>query len=273
MPSPTLQELRARLRALERPGTQARATLSLGAAEIDAALPWGGLPLGRLHQITGGEDGFGGPPIAFTARLAARLAGQPPDDGREPGREPERERGLVLWVVAAGTPDDTLYGPGLAAWGLTPDRLVVARATTEADVLWCLEEGLRCPALSAVVGHGRAVGLTAGRRLQLAAEEGGTTGFLLPSDRAAGWRTAAAAEAATAATTRWHVVASPAAPAPWNPRGLGAPRWTVSLERCQGGLPRSWLVECDDASGHLTVVSELGDRPADTAGSRPCRSA
>lgn len=252
---PSLAALRAHIRALERPGEDAAPVVSVGAAALDTALPWGGLPCGRMHQVTGGGDGFCGPLIAFTARLAARLS------HRRPGR------GTVLWVVAAGTVDDTLYGPGLAAHGLTPDRLLIARARDDADVLWCLEEGLRCPTLAAVVGQARVVDLSAGRRLQLAAEQSGTTGLLLPSGHGAGWRAAAdASPAATGATTRWRIETAPAAPAPWGPRGLGRSRWTVTLERCQGGLPRSWLVECDDASGDLSVVSELDDGQADPAG-------
>jgi len=171
----------------------------------------------------------------------------------------------VLWVVERGSADDALYGPGLAAWGLTPARLLIARADDEDAVLWCLEEGLRCPALAAVVGQARSIDLTAGRRLQLAAEQGNTTGLLLPTGHGAGWRPRAA-PAATAAATRWRVETAPAAPAAWGARGLGRARWRVTLERCQGGLPRAWTVESDDASGDLIVVSELRDGQADAPG-------
>lgn len=247
--SRSLETLRARIRALENPGAERAAVVSVGAPALDTALPWGGVPRGRIHQITGGEDGFLAPVLAFAAGLAARLAG---------------EESPLLWVVQAGSPDDTLYGPGLAALGLPPGRLLVARAGSPADVLWCMEEALRCPTLGAVVGQVRSLDLTAGRRLQLAAEQGGVTGFLLPSAHGAGWdagRDRARPAPPTAATTRWRVEAAPSAAVPW--QGLGPPRWVLTLERCQGGLPRSWLVERADATGDLAVVATLSDRPAD----------
>lgn len=240
-----LEALRTRIRALESPGMERAPVVSMGAPALDAALPWGGLPRGRVHQVTGGEDGFLAPVLAFTAGLAARLAG---------------EETPLLWVVQAGSPDDALYAPGLAGLGLPPGRLLVARADAPADVLWCMEEALRCPALGAVVGQVRAVDLTAGRRLQLAAEQSGVTGFLLPSTQGAGWGETRP-PAPAAATTRWRVEAAPSAAVPW--RGLGPPRWMLTLERCQGGLPRSWLVEKADATGDLAVVATLSDRPAD----------
>lgn len=264
----TLETLRAPIRALEKPGTERAPVLPVGVPDIDEALPWGGLPLGRLHQVTGGEDGFLAPALAFVAGLAGRLANP---------RETGAERGPVLWVVQADTADDALYGPGLAAFGLPYEHLVVARATSEAEVLWCMEEGLRCSVLAAVVAQvrlsGRAADRTAGRRLQLAAEQGGTTGFLLPSAQGAGWRTVARPATATVATTRWRVEAAPAAPAVWHPGGLGAPRWFITLERCQGGLPRSWFVERNDATGRLALVAALPDGPIDPAGNAPGRLA
>ncbi|MGC2855149.1 ImuA family protein [Novispirillum sp. DQ9] len=240
----TPEALRARIRALEAPAATRAAAIPLGPPEVDGALPWGGLPLGRLHQVTGGEDGFCGPMLGFTAALALRAARQ----------------GEVVWIVQAGSGDDVLYGPGLAALGLGPERVLVGRAGEATEVLWTMEEALRCPAVGAVIGQVRAIDLTAGRRLQLAAEQGGGAGFLLPSLHGAGWRAPAPVPLA-AATTRWRVEAAPAAPVPW--RGLGAARWTVTLERCQGGLPRSWLVERNDATGDFSVVATLPDGPAD----------
>jgi hypothetical protein len=42
-----------------------------------------------------------------------------------------------------------------------------------------MEEALRCKAVAAAVGEINNIDLTASRRLQLAAEQGGATGFLL----------------------------------------------------------------------------------------------
>ncbi|MBB4284672.1 ImuA family protein [Roseospira goensis] len=256
---PSLDRLRQRIRVLEGSAREAGRVLPLGLAALDAGLPWGGLPLGCLHQVVGEADdpaeAATGPAAAlgFTAVLAARLAAH--------------AAAPVLWCVRHGAADDTLFPPGLAQFGLPPARLTIARARDDVQVLWCMEEGLRTAGLAAVVGQARAVDLTAGRRLQLAAEAGGVTGLLLA---AAGRRGAGAGSgvASVAATTRWRVTPRPAAPVSWP--GLGPPRWDVTLERCRGGRPARWSLDWNDETGDLSVVAALRDRPGDAA-RRPAR--
>lgn len=246
-----LDALRASIRTIERPEADRVAVVGTGLAAVDAALPWGGLPVGRVHQVTGGAP-FLAPVLAFTAGLAARL-GESLDGG-------------VLWVVEAHGPDDALYGPGLAALGLPPSRLVVVRAGDAVGVLWAMEEALRCPAPAAVIGQPRSLTPTAARRLQLAAEQGRTTGFLLPSAAVFG----DLASPTLPVATRWRVDPAPSVPA--CPGSLGPPRWTVTLERCQGGLPHAWLVERNDATGDLRVVAAPADRPAAAGGGEQRRA-
>src|SRR5712671_260122 len=156
-----LAALRRQLEALERAGRLASAVLPFGLAAIDTALPQGGLALGALHELAGAgpaaEDGAIA--AAFLAGILARLAPPRP----------------VLWCLAAGD----LYGPGLAACGLAPERLILARAQSERGVLWAMEEGLRSAALGAVIGEVEALPSAASRRLQLAAEASGGTAFAL----------------------------------------------------------------------------------------------
>src|SRR5206468_4021123 len=93
-----------------------------------------------------------------------------------------------------------LYGPGLAPFGLPPERLVLVHAGSETEVLWVLEEGLRTRGVAVVIGELTALDLTAARRLQLAAEAGGGTGVVLrPADTAGG---------SGAACSRWRVRAA-----------------------------------------------------------------
>ena len=99
--------------------------------------------------------------------------------------------------------------------------------------------------------------LTAGRRLQLAAEAGGTTGLVLrrgniPQTGEGG---------ASAATTRWRIASAPG-PAGPVPRSQGPACWRVGLLRCRGGRPGDWMVEWHDATGDLALAAALRDRPA-----------
>jgi protein ImuA len=232
--SARLQELRAQLQSLEKGVAGTRAPLAFGISALDAHLG-GGLPRGCLHEVAGAVDD--GAALGFCAVLAGRLAAERP----------------VLWCQ----PEFDLYAPGLAALGLDPARLVAAAARRPADRLWAVEEGLRCQALAAAVIELDDLDMTAGRRLQLAAEASGVTGFVL---HPAGLRTAAA----SVAVTRWTVIS--AGHGVHRSKWLGPSRWQIELMRCRGGRPGRWLIEWTeggwrDATGDVAVAAALRDRP------------
>jgi protein ImuA len=209
------------------------ACVGTGAAEIDAALPWAGLPRG-LHEVSG-EVGEAAK-VAFAASLAGRRSGY--------GGRP------ILWcrprrvALTAGDP----YGPGMAHLGISPDALILVEAEKPADLLWAMEEGARTKGLAAVVAEGVIPNLTASRRLQLAAEVGNGLVLLLPKGRQT---------APSSALTRWFVRSLPSRQEAGGP---GSPRWHVELWRCRGGgRLREWIVEWDDAAFSLSVVPQLAD--------------
>jgi protein ImuA len=202
----TIARLRDRIWALEH-GTEAPPPV-LGIGAPDSALPWGGLPLARLHQIAiADRSGLG-----FAAALLGIVArGRP-----------------VLWCRRRDAAMTFL--PGLAPFGLTAEQVLTVEAERAVELLWAIEEGLRCPALGAVLGEIDELPPAAARRLQLAAETGQVAGLIVTPPRAM----------AGGATTRWRVSAAPSRTTPWG--GLGAPAWQVALERCRNGLPRSWTL-------------------------------
>jgi protein ImuA len=163
--------------------------------------------------------------------------------------------GIVLWCLK----QRDLHGPGLAAHGLDPARIVVVKTARDDDILWALEEGLRAPGIAAVVGEVGRLPMIAGRRLQLAAERSGVTALVLRR-----WRNGveAAAERArpSAALTRWRVAAIPSLSS--SEPGIGTPRWRVELLRCRGAESAEWTVEVADATGLVSLSAELGDRSA-----------
>ncbi len=212
-----------------------RRTLPLRLPEIDRTLPGGGLALGALHEVagTGPEVEHGAASALFVAALLGRL------------------HGPVLWVL--GQAD--LFAPALAAVGLAPHLVIYVEAS--AAVLLAMEEGLRQPGLVGVVGEVEALGLTASRRLQLAAEASGAIAFALRRSRRFD---DPALDAPSAAITRWRVSALPSLDG--SPDTLERPRWRLDLVRVRGAEPGSWIVEAPDAKGRLALAADLANRPA-----------
>jgi protein ImuA len=226
---------------IERATRAAHAVLPFGVPAVDRRLPEGGLALGALHEVAGGDLGavHGAAAALFVAGILARVPG------------------TVLWCLKARD----LFAPALAGAGLHPDRVIYVEAGDERTVLLVMEEGLRYGGLAGVVGETTRLSMIASRRLQLAAEGSGVTALVIRR-----WRNAAVASeygAPTAATSRWRIVALPSTPLPV--AGVGRARWRVELVRCRGGDPASWDLEVCDAQGHLALPADLAHRPLPAA--------
>jgi protein ImuA len=180
---------------------------------------------------------------------------------------------------------DDLWAPGLVGLGFSPERLIQVCVKDEAEALGVMEDALSAAGVGAVLGEIEAVSLTAGRRLQLACEKQGATGFVIRRWPYGG--RAAREPAGSAAATRWRAASAPSATATGEfglegrgagVPGLGAPRFRLALERCRGGQTGSWLVEAggafDEERGHvahpLRLVAELGDLGVAPAQSDRC---
>ncbi len=257
--------LRGALESRSGDGPEDRGIVPLGVEPLDRAQPGGGLQRGGLHELLAADDAAA---VGFAARLLARLAGA---------------AGTVLWCrLPPGRGGCRLYGPGLAAFGLDPARLLIVYAVTESDLFWAMEEGLRSGAVAAVLGETTADRPVALRRLQLAAETHGTPALLLRSARTPRAATAGAGPA----LTRWRVGAVPAATiaaafaatetaSPQQPHADPVrPRWRVGLVRCRGsavagpagtdGDAPDWLLDAqDNETGGFRVAADLRHRPAE----------
>jgi protein ImuA len=215
-------------------------------------LPNGALVHAGLHEVVAASHGdgpaAGGFAVALMARLLASLA--------------RSNRGLVLWCARGVESREfgRLYGPGLQAMGLDPARLIIATAERHEDLLWAMEEGVKTPALAGVVGEVGAAGLTATRRLQLAARNSGVPAVILRAGRDA--RT-------SVARTQWRVGALPAVFTGDETQPFPARcRWRVMLERCRGAAtgawPRSWDLEWDHETHRFHMAAALAGRSVAT---------
>lgn len=247
-----LAGLRQKLATLEHgvSGSGQCSAVPFGIGEIDAALPWGGLASGMVHEVVGGDGGHAA--LGFCSALLARFA-----------QDRGMRRSNVLWCRGR----NDLYAPGLLSFGLDQDRLLLAEVSKDRDILWAMEEGLRSGALTAVLGEPSTLTTTALRRLQLAAETGGTAAFLL--------RPRGSANVPGPIATRWQVSALPSLGRDfYGARPLGQPRWQLELVRCRNGSVGRWSVEwrdgrrkgtTDETARGFALAPDLRDGPDQTA--------
>lgn len=251
MPAPAVNavvaDLRDRIRRLDGRALRGRAVLPFEVPEIDARLPEGGLALAALHEVAGAATRMddGAAATLFVAGIAART------------------RGKVLWCVRR--PD--LFAPALAQAGLPPGRVLYVEAEDEKNLLACFEEGLRHGGLGAVVAEVSRLPMAASRRLQLAAETGGTLGLALRLPHSRGGVDPYGQP--SAALTRWRVSMLPSAALPVP--GLGRARWRLELVRCRAGEAAEFEVEASDAEGRIAFSPRLADRSV-AAGARHFRA-
>ena len=216
-----IEQLRQRLQTLQKTAgiEDGPGVLPLGIAPIDAALG-GGLARGALHEIAAPSEAHLAAATGFVLGLAAR--GQ----------------ARVLWIAEdmALSESGAPYGPGLDAFGLAPERLLTGAVAHRRDLLWAMEEALRCRAIGVVIGEVRdsAVITVALRRLSLAAAESGALALLL--------RAAPPTDASTAAT-RWIVGAASNA------------CFTVELVRNRRGPLGSWILQWSDSDERFLLTT------------------
>src|SRR5436190_5686311 len=159
----TLRREVARLE-MSRPPEDER-PISTGSPVLDSLLPAGGLRRGTLVEYLTAGPGNG----AGTLALAA---------AREACQE-----GRALVVVenggSAGASPSRFYPPAAVAWGIDLSALLVLRPGSKADAVWALDQALRCKGVGAVWAACDRLDVRDFRRLQLAAECGGTVGLLI----------------------------------------------------------------------------------------------
>ncbi len=134
----------------------AREALATGFETLDRYLPGGGWPLGALVEILVERD----EPGCLWLILPA-LA------------ELSRRQQWVALIAPPLVP----YAPALAGRGVDIGKILLVHPRRRTDGLWAVEEALASPTCSSVVFWLAGPDDKAARRLQLAAERGGTLGF------------------------------------------------------------------------------------------------
>jgi len=207
-----IAELQSDILRLQGIKTRSANVVDLGLGPVALAFPNGTFPLGCVHEFlaAGREDTAA--TSGFIAGLLSSIAGI---------------NGAVMWISSFRT----LFPPALKMFGIDPDRFIFTDLKKEKDVLWAMEEALKCDALSAVVGEIQDLGFTASRRLQLAVEQSQVTGLVV--------RNNPRKLESTACVSRWKITTLPSQPVDDLP-GVGFPQWRLELLRVRNGKPGVW---------------------------------
>ncbi|WP_247743568.1 hypothetical protein [Shimia sp. R10_1] len=193
----------------------------------DSSLPFLSLTKGRMHEAYGA-----GAPV-FACALVQLC------------------RGHVIWV-REGWRLEQINPVGMAAF-LDPATLILCQTKDQLEALAVAEDALRSGAAAVVVIElSKPVGLTEGRRLQLAAREGNATGLALIGAEAMG---------SNAAETRWQCLPVFEPDAGTTPGRQDSTLQQWDLKKNKSGTLGSWHVRWDAASRRICVVPPAGDRP------------
>jgi len=187
----------------------------IGLGEIEAAFPGGVFPRKAIHEFICAEPDQAAATDGFIGGLLSVLMA----DGAG-----------CVWISTARR----LFPPSLAAFNVEADHIIFVDVRNEKEVLWVMEEALRCEGLAAVVAEVDGVSLVESRRLQLAVEQQGTPGLIIRKDLKR--------LVAGVSTARWKISPVPSASEEGMP-GVGFPRWQVQLLKVRSGMPGSWTLE------------------------------
>ena len=141
-----------------REATTVRRGLPTGFAELDGSLPGGGWPSGVVVELESPTRGVG--ELRILLPLMRRLS----------------KESWIVWIAPPHIP----YAPALSQQGVNLRRLLVlGPRLSERELLWSMERVLRSAACGMTLAWPGGLRPQAVRRLQLAAQAGGSLAFLL----------------------------------------------------------------------------------------------
>jgi protein ImuA len=198
--------------------------LDTGLGSMQGAFPNATFPVGAVHEFLSQGNEAGAATLGFVSALLSTLM--------------ERS-GVALWISTCRK----VFPPALRTFGIQPDKVIFLDLKKEREVVWAMEEGLKCAAVTAVIGEVSEIDFTASRRFQLAVEESQVTGFI--------HRPNAKKITSNAFVSRWRIEPLTSHVANDLP-GIGFPKWKVELLKIRNGRPGQWNVIWEHGSFNCT---------------------
>ncbi|MET0636568.1 MAG: Error-prone repair protein ImuA [Chitinophagaceae bacterium] len=204
-------------------------SLDLGLGTINASLPNQSFPLGAVHEFLSTNPENQAASSGFISALLSPLL---------------NKGGIGLWISA----DRTLFPAALKTYGIEPDRMFFIDIKKQKDLVWAMDEALKCGALSCVVGEIPDLSFTASRRLQLSVEQSQVTAFMI--------RKNPRNLSSSACVTRWKITTLPSETIDDLP-GVGFPHWKVELLKVRNGKPGTWQVKWINGKLDITEINSM----------------
>lgn len=234
-PTHIIEQLRKEILSLQGFASTAREQdLCTGLGPINDAFPNHNFPLTAVHEFIAAASEDRASTCGFIAGILSTIM---------------RRRGVVLWIGSKLQ----VFPHAFRSFGIDPDKIIFIAPEKEKDVLWTIEESLKCEGLSAVVGEVYGLSFDVSRRLQLAVERSHITGFIINRN---------IKSVANTCVSRWKVSSLPSEDFDKMP-GVGFPRWNIELLKVRNGRTGRWQVEW--ISGKFRFISktkaiDIGER-------------
>ena len=130
-----------------------------GLGAINSAFPHACFPLGAVHEFICSGEQDNAATSGFIAGILGALI---------------RQGAPAIWIGGS-----SLFPNALFSYGIPAERIIIMDQPKPKEMLWAMEEALKCEGLAAVVGEIPDLSFTVSRRLQLAVEQSRVTGFIL----------------------------------------------------------------------------------------------
>ncbi|MEZ0453009.1 ImuA family protein [Sphingobacterium thalpophilum] len=201
--------------------------LQMGLGPLEEAFPNGVFPRGAIHEFVSFDRIGAAVSCGFISTLLGKLM---------------QNHGVCIWISTF----HTLFPASLKTFGVVPEDVIFVCMQRENDVLWAMEEALKCEGITAVLAEVHHLNFVQSRRLQLAVEKSRVTGFILQHNpRQLG---------ATTCAARWKISSLPSITVDGLP-GIGYPGWNVELLKVRNGQPGCWQF-CWTANGFEAITKE-----------------
>lgn len=233
-----IRKLRHEILSLQSSEPSNGATTNVPLGPINAAFPNHSFPLGVVHEFFAARPETTACTSGFIAGILSFIM---------------KNKGVAIWLCK----EPVIFPPGLKSFGIDPEKIIFLYLKRQQEILWCVEEALKCKGLSAVIAELRDLDFTASRRLQLAASKSNVTSFIIKQP----------SPTTTASVARWKITPLPSVAADDGMPGIGFPQWTVELLRVRNGKTGTWQVQWTEGGFYfIPTVTAIGEDQRKKAG-------